>query len=178
MPSLPDTSASNEPTGGAWALPLLALGLGLIACCFIIPATDDNRILVFERERIRMELATLTRQIELNEEFLGRIHSDHDLALRLASRQRWGAEEDVAVLWPTRPVRPGGGGLGNFSLSPFALLVVPPQTAAVEPVPPAGGRLAQACRHPRARLVVLGTGLFACMLGLLAGGGRGRTGAD
>jgi hypothetical protein len=159
------------PTGGVWALPMLALGLGLIACCLIIPAADDTRQVMFERERLSAEMESLGRQVALNEEFLERLPSDRELALRLASRQRTDPEEGVGIITPTWD-RPGGGGLGNFAMSPFALVAAEPVLQPTAPTPAQGGRLAAFCREPRARLVVLGIGLFACMLGLLGGGTR------
>ncbi len=160
-----------EPTGGVWALPMLALGLGLIACCLIIPASDDTRRMMYERERLKAEMVALERQVALNEEFLERIHTDRGLAQRLAARQRTETEEGVGILTPTWS-RPGAGGLGNFAMSPFALVSAEPAMRPTGPTPAQGGRLAAFCREPRARLFVLGTGLFCCMLGLLGGGGR------
>ena len=160
--------AEPAPTGGVWALPLLALGLGLIACCLVIPASDDNRRLMFERERLRAELDGLQRQVALNDEFLGRVTHDTELAGRLASRQARVEEPGVEVLAPA----PLGGGVGNFAMSPFALVAAEPTRGPTAPVAPAGGRLAQFTRQPRSRLIVLGIGLFCCMIGLLGGGGR------
>jgi hypothetical protein len=159
-----------EPTGGVWAIPMLALGVGLIACCLVIPAAEDTSKVMFERERLRAERESLSRQVTLNEEFLDRIHSDRELALRLAARQRTETEEGVGIITPTWD-RPGGGGLGNFAMSPFALVAAEPVLQPDGPTPAPGGKLAAFCREPRARLVVLGVGLFCCMLGLLGGGG-------
>jgi hypothetical protein len=169
-----DEAAESEPTGGVWALPVLALGLGLIACCFVIPAADDTRAVMFERERLKAEMESLSRQVALNEEFLERIHSDRELALRLAARQRTETEEGVGILTPSWGQGPGGGGLGNLAMSPFALVSAEPALQPTGPAPARGGKLAAFCRDPRARLVVLGLGLFACMIGLLGGGGQRR----
>jgi hypothetical protein len=106
----------------------------------------------------------------LNAEFLERIHTDRELALRLAARQRTQHEEGVGILAPAPA--PGAGGLGNFAMSPFALVAAEPAPPPGAPPPAVGGRLAYLCRDERARLVILGIGLFACMLGMLGGGGR------
>lgn len=159
------------PSGGVWALPLLALGLGLVACCYLIPAADDTRQVMSERQRLETELASLKRQVALNAEFLDRVHSDRELAMRLAARQRTQHEEGVGILSSTE-ARPGAGGLGNFAMSPFALVAAEPATQQPAPVPAVGGQLAALCRDARARLVVLGIGMLACMIGLLGGGGR------
>ena len=159
------TAPTPAPTGGVWALPLLALGLGLIACCLVIPATDANRGLVLERERLQSELDGLQRQVAVNQVFLGRIHRDPELAERLAERQTHARPAGVATLAPPR-----GDPSGDFAMSPFALVRAEPQPRAADPAPPAGGRLAAYCRRPRTRLAVLGVGAFCCLLGLLGGG--------
>lgn len=167
------STSELPPSGGVWALPLLALGLGLVACCYLIPAADDTRRVMFERQRLEMELAGLKRQVALNAEFLDRIHGDRELALRLAARQRTQHEEGVGIISPAQ-ARPGAGGLGNFAMSPFALVAAEPATQPPASVPAVGGQLAALCRGSRARLVVLGIGMLACMIGLLGGGGRNR----
>ena len=162
------TTATRPPTGGVWALPLLAVGLGLIACCLVIPATDANRGLALERGRLESELDGLKRQVAVNQRFLDRIHRDPELAERLAERQSNARPAGVATL-----VQPAGGksGLGDFAMSPFALVRAEPEPRPSAPAPPAGGRLAAYCRQPRTRLAVLGVGLFCCLIGLLGGGG-------
>jgi len=176
--AIDDDSSIDEaqPTGGVWAIPLLALGVGLIACCLVIPAAQDTREVMFERERLRAEMESLSRQVALNEEFLDRIHTDRELALRLAARQRTEIEEGVGIITPTWD-RPGGGGLGNFAMSPFALVAAEPVLQPTGPTPAPGGKLAALCREPRARLIILGIGLLACMMGLL-GGGTAKTGEE
>ena len=159
------TTANRPPTGGVWALPLIALGLGLIACCMVIPASDANRGYVFERERLQAELDGLKRQVAVNQDFLDRIHREPELAERLAERQTHARAADVATLAP--PKLNGGG---DFAMSPFALVRAEPTPPPAAPSPPAGGRLAAYCRQPRTRLAVLGVGLFLCLLGLLGGG--------
>lgn len=149
-------------------MPLLALGLGLVACCYLIPAADDTRQVLLERQRLKQELAALERQVALNDEFLDRLHSEPNLALRLAARQRTEQEEGVAILAPTPSA--GAGGLGNFAMSPFALVAAEPAPAPSAAPPAVGGRLAALCRDMRARLVVLGAGLFVCIVGLVTGG--------
>ena len=164
----PDPEASAE---SAWALPLLALGLGLVACGVVIPEADANRAIADEKARLAAEVESLERQVELNEEFLGRVHADAELAQRLVQRQtRPGPDDTVRVLTPTPP---GRGGT-SFEMSPFALLKAETVVAA-PPSPPVGGRLADWCRHPRLRLIVLGLGMLACLLALLSGSSERRT---
>lgn len=167
-------TASDEqsPSGGVWALPLLGLGLGLVACCYLIPAAQDTRSVLYERERLEASLEGLRRQVALNAEFLERIHTDHELALRLAARQRTLHEPDVGILAPSR--FSASGGLGSCSMSPFALVALEPSPPDRGAPPAIGGRLAMLCRDSRGKLIVLGAGLLACMLGLLGGASRRR----
>ena len=179
MPATGDPPTTDPaPTGGVWALPLLALGLGLIACCLVIPATDTNRNLLYERERLKAELDGLERQVAVNQDFLDRIHREPELAERLAERQTHARPSGVATLAPQVGGRVGGGSIGgsfggsfgDFAMSPFALVRAEPEPPPPVPNRPVGGRLAAYCRRPRTRLAVLGMGLFCCLLGLLAGG--------
>lgn len=153
-------------------MPILALGLGLIACGVIIPAADQNRSHMYERARLQAELEGLERQVALNAEFLDRIHADRELAERLASRQSGRVADGMALL---RQRQGDTNDLGRFAMSPFALVAAEPESRRLEPVAAPGGRLATWCRNPRTRLGVLGGGLFACMIGLLGGGSRGKT---
>ncbi len=167
--------AADSAAESAWALPLLALGLGLVACGVVIPEADANRQLADEKGRLVAEVESLQRQTELNAEFLERVHTDSELAQRLVQRQtRPGPEDDVRVI-AAGPSDGKVGGVGvSFEMSPFALLSAETVVAA-PPSPPIGGRLPDWCRHPRLRLIVLGLGLFACLFALLSGASGQRT---
>ena len=162
-----------DDRGVAWALPLLALGLGLIACCLLLPVADENRKLADERSRLAAELEAIERQVETNSDFIDRLHADPQLARRLVYRQRPPEpQEQVATLGDGR-----GDPRQRFSLSPFALLAADP-VVAPPPSVPGGGALATLCRNPRTKLAVLGVGLMCCLLGLLAGGGSSSDASD
>ena len=148
-----------------WALPLLALGLGLVACGVLIPEADANRRLADERRALAAELAALQGQADRNDEFLGRLHSDPQLVARLVRRQEPPALPGAEVAAVTATAG------GRFAASPYALLAAEP-TAAPTPTTPRGGGLAELCRDRRLRLAVLGAGLMCCMIGLLSGGSR------
>ena len=77
-------------TGGSWAIPLLAFGLGLIAFVMIVPASDERAHLADERDRLQAQLDALEQQRDRNADFLQRIHDDPELAWRLIERQRPG----------------------------------------------------------------------------------------
>ncbi len=152
-----------------WALPLLAIGLGLIACAVLIPAADENRALADEKGRLIAELQSLERQEEVNGEFLDRLHADSELAARLVARLKPPAPDaDVTVLLPGSVASAGMDGV-RFDVSPFALLHAEPVIAPPASIP-GGGMLADLCRGDRSRLLILGCGLFACMMAVLGGG--------
>src|SRR5262245_40818092 len=75
-----------QPNGSAWTIPLLCLGMGIIAMALIVPAADENRRLVYEREKLSADLAQVQKQLAVNDEFLARLASDPGLAERLAQR--------------------------------------------------------------------------------------------
>ncbi|MCS7033455.1 MAG: hypothetical protein NZ561_05600, partial [Phycisphaerae bacterium] len=78
----PPDESSAVPNGSAWTIPLLCLGLGIIAMALVIPAADENRRLIYEREKLAAELAHVQKQIAINDEFLARLSSDPGLAER------------------------------------------------------------------------------------------------
>src|SRR3954447_7987544 len=86
-PIAPAQRESRPVGGGLWTIPLLCMGLAIIAACVIVPATDENRRLAYERERLKADLEQISRQIDVNDEFLKRIGDDPTLAERLAQRQ-------------------------------------------------------------------------------------------
>ena len=162
-----EAETARDGAGVAWALPLLALGLGIVACCVILPIVDQNRELADERARLAAELSALERQVETNSDFIDRLHADPELARRLVYRQRPPApKEGVALLDDGR-----SDPRQRFKLSPFSLLATEP-TIAPAPLQPSGGALASMCRDPRTKLAILGIGLMCCLLGLLTGASR------
>jgi hypothetical protein len=159
-PAEPDADGGPVPSAGSiWTIPLLCMGIGLIACCLLIPAADDNRRLAYERERLRRDLETVNEQVRINDLFLEKLASDPALAERLATRQMGMVREGANVLRLRAEEQ-------STSLSPFLLVSVPPP----DPLPeyaPIGGRLAAFCRHPRTQLYLTGAGLLMIAVGLV-----------
>src|SRR5205823_8916109 len=87
-----------ETGGGAFTIPLICLGIGLIAMCLLIPAADENRRLAYERDRLSADLEQLHKQVATNDAFLHRVGDDPALAERLARRQLRMVPEGTAVL--------------------------------------------------------------------------------
>ena len=47
---------SQKSSGGAFTIPLICLGVGVIAMCLLIPAADEVRRLAYERDRLKADL--------------------------------------------------------------------------------------------------------------------------
>ena len=152
--------AAVRDRSGGWTIVLVSVGLGLIACCFLIPQADENRRLAHQRRQLRVDLEHLQKQVRVNDEFLRRLGTDAALAERLAQRQM-------------RLVREGAGvldldGDSDEVSSPFLLTTVPPPGPLPE-YEPQGGALARWCRDAHTRLYMIGSGLMLLALGLVLG---------
>ncbi len=159
----PPLTAPPPDRASAWTIPLLCAGIALIACCLLIPAADDNRRLVYEREKLRLDLEQIQKQVAVNDEFLRRVADDSTLLERLAQRQMKLVRQGTSVL----ELR---GRSDHQDLSPFLLVTLPPP-ADLAPYRPVGGSFAALCRHPRTRLFLLGGGMLLVASGLVMGAG-------
>jgi hypothetical protein len=169
--------ASDEPRGraaepsSAWTIPLLCAGVAVIACCFIIPAADENRRLVYERERLKIDLEHIERQIAVNGEFLKHVADDPTLLERLAQRQMKMVREGTSVLeLRDRAVQASQtqSQQSQQNISPFPLLTVAPPDP-LPPYKPLGRHFANLCREPRSRLALMGSALMLIASGLVLG---------
>src|SRR5205814_4490869 len=97
-PIAPAPIEQSPSGGGGWTIPFLCAGIALIACCVLIPATDENRRLAYERERLKADLDQLQKQVEVNHDFLKRVGEDSSLAERLAQRQMKMVREGTSML--------------------------------------------------------------------------------
>ena len=82
-----DESLLGPTRGGGWTIPLLCMGIGLIACCLIIPQADTNRRMAYQKELLQRDLESIQKQVAVNDEFLKRVNDDSGLAERLAQRE-------------------------------------------------------------------------------------------
>ena len=164
------------PRGGGWTVVALCAGIGLIACCVLIPQADANRRLVYERERLKIDLDSIRKQVATNDEFLHRVDDDPNLAERLAQRQMKIIREGTRVLELKKPPKNGRGAPGPASVlsqtpddvSPFHLVAVAPPPP-MPPYEPTGGPLAGLCFDPHRRLYLMGTGMLLMAVGLVLG---------
>lgn len=151
--------------GGWWTIPTLCAGLAIVACSLIIPQTDTNRRLAWEREKLERDLKSIQKQVDVNGQFLEAVADDANLAERLAQRQMKVYRQGTAVLELQRQ--------GKDEMSPFLLTaVVPP-----DPLPPyqsRGGTLATLFLHPKHSLYLSGLGLLLIATGLVMGGEKRR----
>src|SRR4030095_1502481 len=104
-----DHPAPETPPSGnnGWTLVLISVGVSLLACCFVLPQTEQNRQLSFEVRRLESRLDYAERQVAANGEFIKRIDTDPVVAERLAQRQMKFIRKGASVLnvddGPSRP---------------------------------------------------------------------------
>ena len=73
---LAQSTAVDPDRASAWTIPLLCAGIAVIACCLLIPAADENRRLAYERDKLKLDLEQIQKQIGINDarvDYLGRI---------------------------------------------------------------------------------------------------------
>src|SRR5438552_17840202 len=98
---------------------MLCFGIAILACCLLIPAADDNRRLVWERERLKLDLEQIHKQVDVNGQFLKCVGDDPTLLERLAQRQMKLVRGGTSVL-----DLKSDGATGD--MSPYLLLSIPP----------------------------------------------------
>ncbi len=158
-----ETKSASESTGAWWSIPLLCVGLAVIAYCVIVPATNANRKLVLEREKLHRDLEAVDKQIAVNEEFLKRVGGDPELAERLAQRQMKFIREGTNVLeLPTQSST-------KDQMSPF-LLTAMPQAAPLAQLAETPGMLGKLASNEKLQLYAIGGGLLLLAVALVMGG--------
>jgi hypothetical protein len=162
--SAPSFSPSPKRAGG-WTIPLLAIGISIIACCIIIPQSEINRRYMYQREKLRADLEQIEHQVAVNDEFLKKLGHDPTLAERLAQRQMKIVPKGTAVLDLKADSTP--------DISPFLLVSVPPP-APMPPYKPAGGKIATYFRDPKLQLYLIGSALMLIAAGLVLGASSER----
>jgi cell division protein FtsL len=145
----------------AYTIPLLCIGIATIACCVLIPASDENRRLTAETQHLQADLDQINHQIAVNDQFLKSVADDPTLLERLAQRQMKMVRSGEAVLTlkgePSRP-----------EMSPYLLTNLPPPAMATADQPMAGP-LDRLSNQPRMRLFTMGAALLMVAVGLIMG---------
>jgi hypothetical protein len=161
----PDKSSSAIP-GGGWTIMLLCAGIAVIAACILIPEADENQRLLWQAERLRLDLEHVQKEVATNEEFVKRVVEDPTVQERIVQRQLNYIRQGTGVLDVGQKDELG-------SHSPFPLVAVPPAPA-LEPPKTVGGKFAALCRDSRSRLYMIGGALMLIALGLVLGAGPSR----
>jgi hypothetical protein len=160
-----DVPKQFQSTGGGWTIPLLCLGIGLIACCVVIPQADANGRLFYERQMLQADLESVEKQVAVNGEFIKKVMDDPTLAERLAGRQMKTIRKGQKVLALKHEP-------ADTDMSPFALVTVAPP-ALPPPYKPIGGGFASLCCDARSRLYIMGAAMTMIAAGLVLGVGSG-----
>jgi hypothetical protein len=161
QPAPPEPEAAAPRRGGGiLTIPLLCVGIAIIACVCLLPLADENHQLAWEREKLKADLKQLKEQGRVNAEFLTKVADDPTLAERLAQRQMKYIREGSSILTLK--------GQAKEEMSPFHLVSVPPPPP-MPPYEPVGGALATLVRQPRAQLYLCGLALLLIAAGLVLG---------
>jgi hypothetical protein len=144
-----------------WTIMLISAGIGLIALCLLIPQSDENRLMAYECQKLKMDLEHLDKQVAVNQEFIDRLGHDPSLVERLAQRQMKFIRAGTKVLELEERTMAG-------EESPFSLVSIAPPPR-LPPPELRSGRMAELCRDPKVRLYVIGTGMMLIACGLVLG---------
>jgi hypothetical protein len=156
--------------GGGWTFPVLCAGIGIIACCLLIPICDANRRAAYEKLRLWRDLESLQRQVAVNDQFLHKVADDPTLAERLAQRQLHKIRAGTHFLPLKDDATPGQEDAGFGSMSAFGIVAVPPPPP-LAPYQPVSGPIARLCYNPHSRLYLMGAGMMLLAAGLVMGYG-------
>jgi len=149
-----------------WTIMLISAGIGLIACCLLIPQSDENRLMSYECEKLKLDLQHLEKQVAVNQEFINRLGRDPALSERLAQRQMKFIRAGTKVLDLDERMLPG-------EESPFSLVSIAPPPR-LPPPRLRSGTMAELCRDPKVRLYAIGAGMMLIACGLVLGATPGK----
>jgi hypothetical protein len=172
--SAAEISRTDSPSrwSGAWSLLLLVGGLAMIAACVLAPQADANRRLLYEREKLQLDLTQIQQQVAMNRQFLAKIETDPQLEERLALRQMRVVRQGERVLDiktdDADADQTPEAGTDAAQMSPFSIVHVP----APDPLPaypPWGGWPFSFFLQPHSQLCILGAALWLIAAGLVLG---------
>lgn len=152
-------------------MPLLSLGLAMIASALIVGQVEENRELAWQKNKLQMDLDYLEKQASVNEEFLTKLKQGEDAGLveRLAQRQKNLVRKGSAILDLKGPA-------GEDNTSAFKLTRLPPPPE-IRPYEPARGFFTRFLGSAHQRVMAYGIGGFLVALGLISGGSEERKSA-
>jgi len=158
IPANPDALAKAHH---GWTIMLISAGIGLIACCLLIPQSDENQLLAYDCQKLKLDLEHLDKQVAVNQEFISRLGRDPALGERLAQRQMKFIRSGAKVLELDERMLPG-------EESPFSLVSIAPPPR-LPPPQLRSGTMAELCRDPKIRLYTIGAGMMLIACGLVLG---------
>jgi len=151
----------KQSSDSIWSLPLLCLGLGIIATCVLVPAAEANKRLTADRDKLNRDLAYVESQVSVNQQFLDEVGTDPEIAERLAQRQFRQIRQGTSVLELKGVSKPAAA-------SPFAMISVPPPPS-VNEYRPLSGFLGDICGDTRKQMYSVGLGMFMVAAALVLG---------
>lgn len=163
-PAEPPLQAASpqRPTGAWWTIPMICVGLAMVACALIVGQVEINRQAAWQRNKLKADLTYLQDQVKQNEEFLKLIQTDPTLAERMAQRQMKQVREGSAILEvPGLP--------HQNERNPFQLTTIPPPKR-LKAYQPNGDLLTSLFADPQHALWAIGIGLMLVAAGLVLGG--------
>ncbi len=162
IPPTPPVAKPQPSTGAWWTIPMICVGLMMVACALIVGQVEINRQVAWQRNKLKIDLDYLQEQIKQNEEFLKRIQTDPTMAERLAQRQMKQVREGSAILdVPGLP--------HQNDRNPFQLTTIPPPKR-LAPYRPSGDLLTTLFADQQRALAAIGLGLLLVAVGLVLGG--------
>jgi hypothetical protein len=152
-----------------WSLPLLCLGLGIIATCILVPAAESNKRLTADHDKLHRDLTYVESQVSANQAFLDEVGTDPEIAERLAQRQFRQIRQGTSVLELKGLSKQG-------SASPFEMVSVPAPPP-VNEYRPLTGFLGDVCGDTRKQIYSVGLGMFMVAVSLVLGA-SGKGGSE
>lgn len=161
-------TAAAESRWGAWTLAMLCAGLGIVSACILVPEADASRRLVYDRDKLQLDLNQIRKQVQVNNDFLGKLESDPQLTQRLAEREMRSVPAGQAVVEGKSDAGYSTVEASAQRMSPFTIVNVPPPPA-LAPYQPVGGAIAEICRNTKSQTLLLGAGMLLVATGLVLG---------
>ena len=156
------THRQRPSTGAWWTIPMICVGLALVACALIIGQVEANRQVAWRRNKLKIDLEYLQEQVRQNEDSLKWMQTNPTMSERLAQRQMNQVRAGSAILQvPGLP--------HQKDRNPFQLTTIPPPKP-LAPYEPRGDLLTFLFADPRHALWAIGIGLMMVAAGLVLGG--------
>ena len=156
------TPKPRPSTGAWWTIPMICVGLALVACALIIGQVEANQQVAWRRNKLKIDLEYLQEQVRQNEDSIKWMQTDPTMAERLAQRQMNQVRAGSVILQvPGLP--------HQNDRNPFQLTTIPPPKP-LAPYEPRGDLMTFLFADQRHALWASGIGLMLVAAGLVLGG--------